>query len=579
MSASGPHTHNAQAASTQHQSPVALTGLAGLWADALAAYSTAIERFWKEIKSPVKGAAPLRFNAVETHLEQSDKEIGRVREYAKTAGPLVTTEAFVWLLNVSDAGEEARRRLEIADNIISEPNMIYLATSRLSRTYSEEVGVMQRSMKQTKAAAAAAEAKYALFISGYASQEFQLAGMPLADARKAYLEPGRIRGGIATEIYLSYLASVAREAGSEAPQAREMLERAKDMVLGEATAAPAVEKAAPLHPIQAMGVVVGPAIPLKTQELRSPLAVDLSLPQSKTVVFYDPMPLIDPKAASAFGHIAMTTTGINFTLLQRFQTIREVPIKRVASRDLAPLPVCQDGPLPVSLDAGATLATISDPALQAHARPWDPSGGPRPRVTLYGNACADIVRSEIPDAPQSGIDLMAEQEKMQKTGDEKLLSSAEVTKRSMRDHFVAAYDKMFLSKPPADVLEVIDLLDAAPSFLLTGLMAATRVRDTIIMPSLIQADPRVPHAITDREALVTALVRAAEAAVLMKKKIKAVYWKEPPVFGKAMPAPKVREVVLEHFDRVVLAAAVEETGVQIIRMTSKVLSMVSSRTN
>ena len=577
MSASGQHSRAAQAADNSHPQAAALTGLAGQWADALAAYRTAIERFWKEIRGPAKGAVPLRFSAVESHLELSEKEVAEVRGYAKTRDVPATSESFIRLLNVSDAGEEARRRLEAADNIMSEPSMINLATSRLSRTYSEEVGIMQRSVKQTKAAAVAAETKYTSFVAGHASREFQAAGMSTVDAQKAYLEPGRVRGGTSTEIYLSYLAFVAGAAGGEAQQARTMLEQAKDMVLGEPIASPTATKATTFHPVQAMGIVVGPAQPKpqNSSGASGPPVVDLSLPQSKTVVFYDPMPLIDHKTASAFGHIAMTTSGLNFTLVQRFQTIREAPIRRVASRALIPLPSCQNGPLPVSLDAGETAATISDPLSLS----WDPSGGPRPRVALYGSASADIVRGEIPDALQRGPSLLAELEKVQRAGDEKLISQAEATKRSVRDSFAAAYDKAFPSKPPTDIAEVIDLLNAAPSFLLTGLMAAAKARDTIIMPSLIQADPRVPHAITGREALVTALVRAAEAAANLKKKMKAVYWAHPPALSAEMPAPKVRETVLDHFDRVVLAAAIEEGGVQIIKMSAKVLSMISSRTD
>ncbi len=287
------------------------------------------------------------------------------------------------------------------------------------------------------------------------------------------------------------------------------------------------------------------------------------------------MPLIDHKTASAFGHVAMTTSGLNFTIVQRFQTIREAPIRRAAAKALTPLPSCQNGPLPVSLDAGGSAATISNPLSQ----PWDPSGGPRPRVALYGSASADVVRGEIPDALRRGPSLLAELEKAQRTGDEKLMAPAEAAKRFIRDSFAAAYDKAFPSKPPADAVEVIDLLNAAPSFLLTGLMAAARARDTIIMPSLVQADPRVPHAITGREALVTALVRSAEVAANLKKKMKAIYWARPPAFGGEMPASKVRETVLDHFGRVVLAAAIEEGGVQIIKLSAKVLTMVSSRTD
>ncbi len=266
MSASGQHSRAAQAADASRPQAAALPGLVGRWADALAAYHTAIERFWKEIRDPARGAAPLRSSAAEAHLELSEKGVAEVREYAGAREAPAAGESFARLLDVSDAGEEARRRLEAADNIVSEPGMINLATSRLSRTYSEEVGLMQRSMKQTRAAAIAAETNYSLFVAGLVSRGPLAASMTVAGARKAYLEPGRVRGGIATEMYLAYLAFVAGAAGSEALQARTMLEQAKDMVLGESAASSATVKETAFHPIQAMGIVVGPAEPLRAQD-------------------------------------------------------------------------------------------------------------------------------------------------------------------------------------------------------------------------------------------------------------------------------------------------------------------------
>jgi hypothetical protein len=500
-----------------------------------------------------------------------------------------TRAAFGRRLDMSDAGEEARRRLEAAEVLVSNPNLVNYAIMRFSSSYSDNLRVMQRVMKQARVAATAAEVKYSAYEVTHIWAE--ASGLSVADAREAYRSPAHPpRESIATEVYLVYLTRTARSAGAEAPQAQGLLEKAKDMVLGgenQATSSSVI----PYHPIQAMGVVCGPARSAKPIGARiqgSPpaelvaQAVDLSLPQSKTVVFYDPSALIDLRSANRFGPLAMTVSGLNFTIIQRFQTIREKPVRRAGSTpapgtNLVSLPTCQDGPLSVSLDAGETLASIGAP--DSVGPRWNPSGGPRPRVPLYGSACADVIQRENPNAPQQGPDLMAELEQLQTARDEKMAVPTETVKRAIRASFVAAYDKAFPDKPPTDSTEILDLLNASPSYVLAGLMTAARVKDTILFPSLAAADPRVHPKVTDREAWVTALVQASEIATEMRKKMRVAYWRNMPAFTKGMLAVKIREVVLEHFDRVVLPTAAETDSIQIIKTSAKVLMMVSDRTD
>ena len=85
----------------------------------------------------------------------------------------------------------------------------------------------------------------------------------------------------------------------------------------------------------------------------------------------------------------------------------------------------------------------------------------------------------------------------------------------------------------------------------------------------------MPQRITGREALVTTLVRASEVATEMRKKMRAAYWSDPPVFAKGTPAPKMREIVMGHFDRVALPAATDTDSVQIIKTSAKVLTMIA----
>lgn len=551
------------------------------WAAALDVYAELVKKLWGVVREPAKGFAPISYQTCESLIEISAEEISELRSYISSGGAPSSRAAFGSLMAAADSGEDALRRLDAAREIASEPDMIHRAITRMSRTYSDEVDLLKKRAKQEGVTARDAEQKFSLFASGPLLQE--MGGLPISDADGAFWTPGKApRGGISTDMYIAVLARAAASPGGEAIAARGLLERAKDRVLGTVAAAASEVK---LHPIQVLGLVLGPAMSEPTKPVSTSLAVeggeagpavDLSLPQSKTAVAYSPMQLIDQHAAMQFGPIATTAYGLNYNIVQRFRTITEKPIKRPASGDNLDQqpPLTQVGPLLVSLDAGETVMRI-DPGVQAGTA-WAPAEGPRPRVQLYGEACADIIRGTIGDALQRGVDLTRNIRKMQSEMDEKLISPTDTVVRETILSFSRAYDKAFEKKPPTGVSDIIDLFSTSPSPLLVGLVAAAKVKDTIVMRSLSLSDPNVAHEITRRESMLTALSRSSEAAGQLRRKVRAVYWTKPPIFSGSSPS-KIREDIVDHFKRVVLPEVIPSGGVQILSTTAKVYTMLTQK--
>ena len=224
------------------------------------------------------------------------------------------------------------------------------------------------------------------------------------------------------------------------------------------------------HPLQALNEEVpGFTYTKKGAEERCPACqIDIRLPAATRDVEYDLARLIDRRYATQFGPIQTQTTGLNYHLVQRLQTVKITPRTPPGTDPDAPTETDPDAPRPDE-DAPDTPGTAS--------------------------SCA------VPDAPRCAPICLAG-DRLQFAGT-KLRSAA------------LPYDRAFLAGARPRRLALAALVAAAAVRQITaedsmGVGRARRAELQAKFDARVRADP-VPAGAPGKDLIVAALVKAFEA--------------------------------------------------------------------
>ena len=294
------------------------------WREALAAYAGALRGYADLLDEGGRDYDPARVEDRKA-LKAADAALGaagRPPDYGQEGG-----EAARRVFGLCAALEEARGALNRGAAAALAPSAAG-GIGHMSGTFLEGV---ERSARRLRAARAAAADAAQLAGTALAAGEWgrALARDPPETVSAAYRAAAPTGPGAAL-----YAAVLGRWKAEGLPALRRMADDAEAAALGIPPDTPsatldAVAARAQMHPLQAMGLTFGlhpgGALP-PGAGTGGALLIDATLPQATTAVRYDLAPLVDARAAAAFGPLASSYSGLSLALVRRLQTIRVEPI-------------------------------------------------------------------------------------------------------------------------------------------------------------------------------------------------------------------------------------------------------------
>jgi hypothetical protein len=311
------------------------------WRGALAAAAQVFERYVKEVGTS-------GFRAFGARWRDSARDVAVV--IAPVPAPATLAELFA----TCDAFDAVSGRARAAGEMLLSPVVRRMAAAGYSRTYSESIAI--QTVNAHTAMFNVEEARRAVA----ASQDG--VAYPIPDV--AALFEAATRGETSTGIYTAAL--VAADEAVAAPY----ISRAKDLALGAKPGAAADSVAhEPLLGIsyECRIAVEGPAT-------------------------YDMERLTSKRRAAEYGHIAASTSGLNYKLVERLRTIQPAPSSAEA---MAPAPATAG---PAAVEVGPERALRLDPG--GLRGDWLPTGGPHERVDLYTAACTERILEHVRPNPR-----------------------------------------------------------------------------------------------------------------------------------------------------------------------------------
>ena len=364
------------------------------WREALAAYAEALRGYADLLDEGGRDYDPARVEDREA-LKAADAAlgaVGRPPDYGQEGG-----EAARRIFGLCAALEEARGALNRGAAAALAPSAAG-GIGHMSRTFLEGV---ERSARRLRAARAAAADAAQLAGTALAAGEWgrALARDPPEMVSAAYQAAAPTGPGAAL-----YAAVLGHWKAEGLPALRRMADDAEAAALGIPPATPtatldAVAARAQMHPLQAMGLTFG----LHPGGVLPPgagtggaLLIDATLPQATTAVRYDLAPLVDARAAAAFGPLASSYSGLSLALVRRLQTIRVEPIPvpppdrpraAIFAPTGSPPPGCGVGRFVRTIDAGGSYQEMTRRGEGARACAAL-GAGPRPRVERLGELLA-----------------------------------------------------------------------------------------------------------------------------------------------------------------------------------------------
>ena len=457
----------------------------------------------------------------------------------------------VAVMDAGDAGETAEHDLSTLAADVLNPNIKASVLAGMSRTYSGKLKGLARAVLAASAAANLAGSNV------LAAASTVNASISTADIAAAY-RAVPARGSIATEVYVSALLCRALAGHSDAIAA---LEIAKSEALGGAAdtinaATSDLADLAEYHPLQVMTYT-----PMVSRvSTTAPLDVlNLTLPQARLAVTYNIAPLTLRSAATAFGKLATTTTGLNYRLVDRLRTITALP-----------LPPQGDAPPTIGTPARAALQPAGA-ALQftidngneirefnPRSAPWLPLAGCQPRVLDYGAASATVILNEIRADRDLGWGLEL-RDKFEAAVISETIPLGVCGVDPLVSALMAEFGRVYDAEPPIDMVALVHLvipLDPGPETYIgaaCAVLTVAAIADHLKGVVLGVGSRRAPYADIEREAILSQSMRALSLAQDIWRRIRTHFRPDPDVF-KTPPSHR-RAVMLSAIRKTFIAVA------------------------
>jgi len=531
-----------------------------VWAEKLVAYS-------KE----VAGHGPSRWKAAVTYV--TDLAAG-----LRSAGKLDVDNLLEWITAANKLEADYYATVSAAE-IILDPAVRTASMIGLSHTYSENVSIFERAA--TAAAAAAAAAKQQTHEEAIAVGLKFAEGLTLGEVQQLFAEESH--KSIVTDLFIG---TITKYQEKDPEYVNWILDQAKDRALGiePDSITKALNDATYLskyHLLQAMsyempvtvlapapaGAPAGAPTPTEPAGTLAPTVsrpLDLSLPRTRLNVAYNLPLLIDRRAASTYGPVASTVSGLNYKLIERMRTIRATPAREGVSR-----PATDRSK--ILTEPESTMSVLMAPGTSSvvwgGAGTWAPFAGPHPRVAAYNDTISEMILDRVGmDQDDGWGPEMAERyQEVVKSEDPGTMSEESVIS-ILAAEFEIAYDK----DPPARSSEMFDLVVGAGGAAGAGgansaggaagstysMMAASRLVSAVNearVAHLFTKKSRVPYAAIERESWASAALATRDLATKIQRQLKKVYRVDPVSFGITSAVAR-RAAFLQEFRRMAAAA-------------------------
>ena len=538
------------------------------WNTALTKYISTIQNYMREV-----GDVGAKF--LGTQWSQSEKEITSMKSLLEKFSTDSLT--FAALMNVCDSIEDISRNLNrVADTVLN-PNVQETVLVGMSRTYSENLKGFKKSVLEAGNVVNALHRDAAsLAASAGAAAASQ---MELAEISNAYSSQ-ELRDGISTQLYVNALLCHARVHPKTSAHVIDLLSVASDMALGGAKDTPAAAKAdhaalAEYHPLQAMSYIptaFGPKI------VDIDKFTNVSLPRARFAVTYTIESLIERKTALMYGPMATMTTGLNYRLVERLQTIQTEPLAAAAATaaaaTAAPQFVNKGESVWISTDRGKTARSLSRDCEGS----WAPFAGRRPRVEHYATASSAIILAAIREERKNGwgLDLRVQYEESVLSG---RVPRGECGENALLIALTDAFEKQYDAKPPENPQEFRELVvperPGAEDYIC---MAVAKVGFGALELQLHALHVRyaaacVPYEVAVREMRTTQAIQVVDAGRKLLVRIKNAFRSDSEPFN--LPPVQRKTILLKNFRRIA-EIAIKESPIECSPPTLKSFAALMS---
>lgn len=362
------------------------------WIEALERFAQALKVYVEVIDDTAQKARPSSREAYRNALDDSARLADMADSRKEETGVALAESSFDAMARL----EKIQGALNSGAAAALDPTLFDASLQAMSHTFVE--GVEQKAERLRTAqtqAEAAARASIESMITTVAPAIAETVPAPEMLSETDALSKTHALPPAVSSLYTAVLDIWARKGVDVGALVESMKDRAvgvRDTPAAVRTALDAREK---LHPIQAMAITFG-MVP--SAEAGAPdtalVVIDAALPQARTAVRYKLAPLIDYKAAEAFGRIASTRAGLNFRLVERLRTVVEESLGSGAGASIVSR--CDGAPEVVrSIDRGLSYAKMVLPQNRSPGQYTAIGAGPRLRIERQGHLLEEAVfRSE-----------------------------------------------------------------------------------------------------------------------------------------------------------------------------------------
>lgn len=521
----------------------------------------------------------------------------------------------------ADMLEAMEVRLLGAENVILDPVVRDSAAAGVSRTFSDNLSrlleVVHRSRRGCSVAHAAA-LEAAKVYGRELAQARPEAVLVVASRWWAPVDGVRAEhGGVATAVHTWALARIRAAGGPHAAAAEKMLEAAKNGSLGipgetQEDILADSRRGRAYHPMQALGAMpyltevkngnfvlrasrataafggadALPALwalpgPIEGGATAGP-AVDARLPQAKKDVQYDLAALIDPSRAAG----DTVRSGLNFKLVERLRSIREIPRGQNSVDRDASAPLQTTVELPDRVSDSFLLSFGGSQVLRAsiHERSrlggdWAPAAGVPPRLAAYSDAIGTLVAAHQMDVTHLVDKFTTEGSAEKDAAGPQTRVSLDVLLARIMQKFSGAYDAV-PGDGPTSYIEFLGV--AAPLEFVTGLYFESAVFDAGLahLNRLLDrywtpgvSGSKITAEGARRELAATIAVQAAAAGFELWRRVVGAYQRRAPDSALFTYEPGQRKAALTRVHRETVAAALAAPPLEYVQMTFKLFHL------
>lgn len=523
-----------------------MTELLLSWIKSLRDLQRAINDFSKKIENSIRSVTP-------SSWAQIRKNIGNFERFTQTLDEVENRlkkdyNMFEYdvadVMNILDSIETIHNLTLQTAEIIINPQLMMTVDNMASSPVTSEIKFHVRQIRDTTTKAEDDKKTiYDIDVVPKGSLEY---------ARKNFYKSER--GELSTGVFLRKIISNASESTLG------ILEQLKNFILRGSSPEETKTITTSFHPIQEMGLVFGKYVQVSDDEPIDKV-LDLSL-SSQFAIVYDVSPLLRMEP----DFYATVHTGLNFKLINRLKTIREVPLvkknKTVDFRKDEQFGGVFGKPLFCTLDCGQTILKLVPNGVTDS---WYPLRGPKSRIMDY-NRCLEIMQ---PSRVENDYD------KGKSDFEKTFHFSKENLGMKLSKYFEEAAKKRFTSQDPVEYKNWATLMAPVGMDNILSSYICKAVADvfygimnlSVLKPVLALSKPKLPYNVVRGEVMASLLLQTGEMSKKISRSIRSIYTTQ---------AFSSTSTLISYFTKYVVPKVLQDNEITVMFGTLKVFSLLQN---